>query len=69
MSGFILGSFGKNEKTAQNNYRDFVEKLDLEDYESPLKNVHVGPVLGSPDLSRKYRKHISKRGARTKIPE
>ncbi len=63
MSGFILGSFGKNEKTAQNNYRDFVEKLDLEDYESPLKNVHVGPVLGSPDFIEEISEtHLKERG-------
>jgi REP element-mobilizing transposase RayT len=69
MSGFILGSFGKNEKTAQKNYRDFVEKLDLEAYESPLKNVHGGSVLGSPDFIEEISEtHLKERGEDKDIP-
>ncbi len=45
--GFILGGFGKSESAARKNYRDFVEKLDVKEYEGPLKNAVGGSILGS----------------------
>ncbi len=45
--GFILESFGKSVSTARKNYRDFVEKLDVKEYEGPLKNAVGGSILGS----------------------
>ncbi|HTZ17857.1 MAG TPA: transposase [Dissulfurispiraceae bacterium] len=49
-TGFILESFGKNASAARKNYRDFVEKIDTEGYEGPLKCAVGGAILGSPDF-------------------
>lgn len=47
-TSYILSCFGKKEPTARKNYCDFVEKLDVEKYESPLNNAIGGSILGSP---------------------
>ena len=68
-TGLILGSFGKREPTARKNYRDFVEKLDIEAYESPLKNSVGGSVLGSPDFIEQIKEtHLQERGADRDVP-
>jgi REP element-mobilizing transposase RayT len=67
--GFILGSFGKNKPASQKNYRDFVEKLDIEAYESPLKSAVGGSVLGSPAFIEEITEtHLNERGADKDIP-
>ena len=67
--GFILGSFGKNEPVSRKNYRDFVDKLDIEAYESPLKSAVGGSVLGSSDFIDEITKtHLNERGADKDIP-
>ena len=67
--GLILGSFGNNEQVSRKNYRDFVEKLDIEAYESPLKSAVGGSVLGSPDFIEEITEtHLKERGADKDIP-
>ena len=67
--GFILGSFGRTEAASRKNYRDFVEKLDIEAYESPLKNAVGGAVLGSPEFVEEISEaHLNERGADKDIP-
>ncbi len=70
-SGFILGSFGKagSESASRKNYQDFVEKLDIETYESPLKSAVGGSVLGSPEFVEEITEtHLNERGADKDIP-
>ncbi len=67
--GFILGSFGETEPVSRKNYRDFVDKLDIEAYESPLKCAVGGSVLGSPDFVEEIKEaHLNERGADKDIP-
>jgi len=49
-TGFTLDRFGKKDTTAQKNYRKFVEMIEVEKYEGPLKHVTGGSVLGSPSF-------------------
>lgn len=66
---FILGSFGKTEAASRKNYRDFVEKLDIEAYESPLTSAVWGAVLGSSEFIEEITEtHLNERGADKDIP-
>lgn len=47
---FILGYFGVKTTTAQKKYRDFVNALYEEKYDSPLNEVQGSTLLGSPDF-------------------
>ncbi|HOP41403.1 MAG TPA: transposase [Geobacteraceae bacterium] len=68
-SGFILGSFGKQETVSRKNYRDFVEQLDIEAYENPLKSAVGGSVLGSSEFVEEITEtHLNKREADKDIP-
>jgi REP element-mobilizing transposase RayT len=44
---FILGFFGKKLSDAQKGYREFVEKLCGQEYESPIKEAVGTAILGS----------------------
>jgi putative transposase len=66
---FILVSFGKSEPISRKNYRDFVDKLDIEAYESPLKSAVGGSVLGSPAFIEEITEtYLNERGADKDIP-
>lgn len=68
-TGFVLSYFGKNEPTSRNNYRDFVENLDVEMYESPLNNAIGGSILGSTSFIEKITEtHLKEREADKGIP-
>lgn len=67
--GFVLGSFGKTERVARKNYRDFVDKLDIEAYESPLKSAVGGSVLGSTEFVEEITEtHLNERRVDKDIP-
>ena len=62
-AGFVLSTFGDDDTTARKNYRDFVEKVDVEMYESPLKQAVAGSILGSPDFVEEITtSHFKERG-------
>jgi hypothetical protein len=46
----ILGYFGKKVETAQKGYKEFVERLAKEKYDSPLDHVVSSTLLGSSDF-------------------
>jgi REP element-mobilizing transposase RayT len=47
---FILDAFGRTYSTAYKAYRDFVNALVKQEYESPLKEVFASTILGSLDF-------------------
>ena len=47
---FILGYFGKQYKTAQRKYHDFVTLLVGQEYKSPLDDVTASVMLGAQDF-------------------
>lgn len=49
-TGFILSYFGKKLKDAQDNYRQFVNALINQKYESPLKDVLSSSILGGQEF-------------------
>jgi REP element-mobilizing transposase RayT len=66
---FILDIFGEEEPISRKKYRDFVEKLDIEAYESPLKSAVGSSVLGSPDFIEEITEnHLNERGADKDVP-
>ena len=48
--GFILGYFGQKISTAQKQYKQFVDMLSEQEYESPLIEVVSSTILGAPDF-------------------
>jgi putative transposase len=44
---FILGTFGRTQSVARKAYREFVNALAKQVYESPLKQVFASTILGS----------------------
>ena len=68
-TGFVLKGFGQNAVAAQKNYRDFVEKIDTDGYEGPLKNAVGGVILGSPDFIEEISKtYLQEREKEKDIP-
>lgn len=52
---YILGYFGKREKTARKKYEAFVNDLLDQNYESPLKDAVASTLLGSSDFVNRIR--------------
>jgi REP element-mobilizing transposase RayT len=63
-TSFILGYFGKNPRTAKQNYREFVTDRLGQEYENPLGEVVGSTILGSID----YVKHIKAKFIQGKKP-
>ena len=47
---FVLGLFDSNKKIARKIYREFVNALVKQEYESPLKEVFASTILGTLDF-------------------
>jgi len=66
VTDFILGFFGQKRSVARKAYRQFVEALVKQDYESPLKDVFASTILGSlgfiKAIQEKYLVTVRKNG-------
>lgn len=49
---WLLSQFGRKQKEAIENYKNFVEKVDPKRLENPEKKLAGGFILGTPDFTR-----------------
>jgi REP element-mobilizing transposase RayT len=69
-TSWLLSQFGSKRKRAISNYRDFVEKVDIEGLENPTKDLSSGFILGTPDFVTWVKEtFLSSRSDENEIPQ
>ena len=66
---WLLSQFGKTEAEAVENYKDFVEKPDIETLDNPAKGLIGGFILGTPDFVNWVKKNLFSRPDDKEIPQ
>lgn len=67
---FILGLFNRKPSVARKQYRQFVESMVEQEYESPLNGVFASSILGDVDFVNKIREeHVSKKAEDPNVPD
>ncbi|UCE52244.1 MAG: transposase [Desulfobacterales bacterium] len=67
---WLLGLFGNNRKAAAKNYRDFVEKVDVDSLEDPGRDLAGGFILGGVEFVNWVKESfLSKRSAQKEVPQ
>jgi len=67
---WLLSLFGKRRKVAAENYRDFVEKINITKVENPAENLVGGFILGSSDFINWVKEtFLAKHSEKKEIPQ
>jgi len=67
---WLLSQFGKKRRHAAENYKNFVEKVDIKRLENPAKELAGGFILGSPDFVNWVKEsYLSLRSDEKEIPQ
>jgi len=69
-TGWLLAIFGKDKKEAINNYRDFVEEIEIKTLENPGEDIIGGFILGNIDFVNWVKNtYLSTRHDEKEIPQ
>jgi len=69
-TGWLLSQFGKRERQAIKNYKNFVENIDIQALENPEKDLTGGFILGTPDFVNWVKEtFLSLRSEEKEIPQ
>jgi REP element-mobilizing transposase RayT len=69
VTDFVLSFFGQTTSAAPKAYRDFVEVLEKEEYESPLKEVFASTILGGEGFIKDIQgKYLAEAGKNRNVP-
>ena len=69
-TGWLLAIFGRDKKEAINNYRNFVEEVEIKTLENPEEDIVGGYILGDIDFVNWVKDtHLSTRHDEKEIPQ